>query len=392
MKFDPQDWFQVQQQLWKLWQSAITPSGSASAFPFGNYDIGEFWRQFGFGQSPAFDPTSVFVSMLQPWFRAVPRNDPAADFTSWLTQGLQEFLRGATGAAEAPASPFEFVNSFMQAPLKFGQTMGGPGGFPFEDTVWSKLRPSDYAALADLPPLGPTREWELKRRRVQHSVKGEFEAAGAVGRLNAAIYRTAIKRFMQAINRNDPADGDITTLRELYDFWIDIAETAYREKVMTDQYAKAFGRYINASAERSRAWQDLVEEYQQAMNLPQRQEIDALIKGQHALREEVRELSRRPAGDDDVQRLTAQIDELTRRVENLQRAALTPIAANDSRQTETAPDTQKASERESKPAAAARKRSPAPKKKIKPPSRSTYRPRSSAADEFDIGIFGPLND
>jgi hypothetical protein len=226
---------------------------------------------------------------------------------------------------------------------------------------------------------------------LQRTLKDEIDAGNALARQTGAIYQNALKRFFKAVSRNDPADGEINSLRELYDFWIDIAEKAYHEKVMTEQYAQIFGRYINASAQRRKSWQGFIDDCQQAMNLPHRRELDALIKGHHDLRNEVRELGKRSAAEIEFVEITERLDALSRQVVSLHEASILPA--------EPAPPVEPRAAASDPPAntppvprIATIKRKVPPAKRARPASSTKRASQRQAADEFDIGAFGARGD
>ena len=306
----PWDWMNAQQQLWRQWQSFM--SGGNPAPQFGADSFANFWRPFGFDAASAANPSSLFSSMFAPWAAAAAPQDGADDIGRWL-QRLLEGLQSAAGGTAANG-PGAFVDAFLRSPF------GAFGNFtqsPFASGDWMNMKPSEFAGLFDLPPLGPGREWETKWRELHGAAKEEFEAHGALGRQLGRIYYRALKDFARVLRDNDPADGDITNLRELYDLWIDVAESAYRERAMTDEYARTFGRVINANSRSRSAWQTLLNDYQEALNVPNRREIDSLIARQMELVARVRELEA-SAPLQLAEELSTQHTELAARVEVLE--------------------------------------------------------------------------
>ena len=306
----PSDWMAAQQQLWQQWQSFM--SGGNSTPQFGTERFANFWRPFGFNAANAANPASLFSTMFAPWAAVGAQQNAPEDIGRWLQRLLEGLQSAAGGAAEH--DPFSFMNSFLRSPL------GAFGNFtqsPFASGDWLNMKPSEFAGLFDLPPLGPGREWETKWRELHSAAKEEFEASGALGRQLGQIYYRALKEFARILRDNDAADGDITNLRGLYDLWVDVAEAAYRDRAMTEDYAQAFGRTINANSRSRNAWQSLLNDYQEAMNLPNRREIDSLIARQAELVARVAELeAREPSFDADA--LAAKQAEFAARIDKLE--------------------------------------------------------------------------
>lgn len=309
----PSDWLNAQQQLWRQWQSFM--GGGKPTPQFGAESFANFWRPFGFDPAATAEPASLFSSMFAPWTAAGAQPGGTADIGQWL-QRLLEGLQNAAGGTTAANNPAAFVESFLCSP--FG-AFGNFSQSPFAGGDWMNMKPSEFAGLFDLPPLGPGREWETKWRELHSAAKEEFEANGALGRQLAQVYYRALKDFARTLRDNDPADGDITNLRELYDLWIDVAESAYRERAMTDDYARTFGRVINANSRSRNAWQTLLSDYQEALNVPSRREIDSLIARQSELVARVNELEAN-ATPHAAAELSARHAELAARVDMLENA------------------------------------------------------------------------
>lgn len=308
----PSDWLNAQQQLWQQWQSFM--SGGTPTPQFGAESFANFWRPFGFDAAAATNPANLFSSMFAPWAAVGAQPGGANDIGRWL-QRLLEGLQSAAGGTAAN-NPAAFIDSFLRSP--FG-AFGNFAQSPFASGDWMNMKPSEFAGLFDLPPLGPGREWETKWRELHRAAKEEFEANGALGRQLAQIYTHALKDFARILRDNDAADGDITNLRELYDLWIDVAESAYRKRAMTDDYARTFGRVINANSRSRNAWQTLLNDYQEALNLPSRREIDSLIARQAELAARVSELEA-TASPHVAEELSTRHTDLAARVAELENA------------------------------------------------------------------------
>ena len=250
----------------------------------------------------------------------------AQSFVSWLNGGVDEFLRQTVSER-----PFAFANTadFFKAP---------PHSWPFAAAADLSLfapgrkksgASSLFLGLKDLPPLGLGREWETAWRELYAAHEEQQEAAQVISRQVAAIFQTATKRFINAVNTDDGSENEITSLRELYGFWVSIAEEAYAETVMIVQYSQAFGRFINAIAGFRQSLQKITDDLATALNLLNRTDVDAIIHRQHTLEAQVRALEtavqNRP--DSDSKELKDRVDALSERIEQLVSAAAKEPAA-----------------------------------------------------------------
>lgn len=289
----PPEWLEAQQKFWRKWRSGLDEDGS-KALPFG--DLGGLWRQFGINsESGDSDPVSL-----------------------WLNQSLQSLLKNAAGEKGSPLGAWSDI---FRSPLSLWP-------FSFSDTAdrdsvadWQAKPASAFLKLQDLPPLGLSREWEIGLRDVRQAHAEEQKAAQALARQLSPIVQIAIKRFFTALNTSEGEQDEITSLRELYDLWISIAEQAYAEKVMTKQYSQAFGHYINASARLRKASQKIASDLAEAMNLPNRRELDAIISRQHRLEAEVRALGKPAVHTTDYTDLEFRIEALSQRLDGVAAAS-----------------------------------------------------------------------
>jgi len=380
---DPNTPIEVQQQLWRFWRSLFEAASGGAAGATGNDGLSAFWRQFGLDPGKLDGPTEAFTRLFNPWLMgASGAAAPAPEaFGQWLNQSLQDLLRNSVGSTENHNSPFAAMNEFFRSPLRLWQSAFANSAGPFGTAGFSPMAPSQLAALADLPPLGLTREWEIAWREVQRAYAEQVDAGGALGRQIGAIYHTALKRFIKATSYDDRDDSEITSLRELYDLWVSIAEQAYAEKVMTAEYSQAFGRFINASARSAKARQELANDVQEAMNLPNRRELDSIIRTQHGLRAEVRSLGARAVNRVDIDVLTSRVEHLSRKLDALAAAPTEkPKAAKKPKkaQAKSAPARRATS--------GAKRKRPASKRRSK-----TASPASRSGGEFDIGSFVPTD-
>ena len=332
---DPNAWMDLQQQFQRLWQTLLQQGNSGST---DEHSPGSAWSQFGFGTNR---------SQLGPEV-----------FSQWLNKSLRDLL-----GAPLQGSPFG----------------GGVGSNPFANTGWSVMSPSEFVAMKDLPPLGLNRETELRWRELTEALTDQVNASNQLGRHLAGVYTTALKRFQKSITDNKNDDSEITSLRELYDLWVSIAEQAYAEQVMTPEYSQVFGNCINTSARARKIWQELSDAAQASMNLPNRRELDSVIERQHVLQAEVRALGDRVLSDNDLNALSARIDALSQQLDGLTPAVRNKAPADDHLATK---NKNKKPTPIAQASAKIKREGSAAKRPRKAKARS---PAARSAHEFDIG-------
>lgn len=382
MANDLPDWMEMQRDLGRVWQSILKQIPNAGRDRPDNDGIGQFLRQFGLDLGGAGDPMAAFTKLFNP--SAIASLGPIGSdpFSEWLNRCVEDLLRSSADGSSNTS--FNVMDAFLRSPLRLWQSAADKTDPPFNPASWSPMALGAFTQGCDLPPLGLTREWEIRWRTVQRANTDQVDAGTALGRQLGSIYHTALKRFATAIHDHNPADGEISSVRELYDLWISIAEQAYAEQVMTPEYSQAFGHYINASARYRKARQGLSDDICEAMNLPSRRELDSIIERQHALQADLRDLAARSINDIDL-------DALNRRVEaiSLQLDEMAVVRAHKSHaKTRAKPKRPRAK------AASGQRVAPGAKRK---PSASKHRGKSTVtesrgAGEFDIDGIASRDD
>lgn len=127
--------------------------------------------------------------------------------------------------------------------------------------------------FSDWPALGLARDWQLRLQRCWHALAAEREAGAHLRTLQWRALRAGCERCNRALSMPGPA---ITSLRGLYDLFVDQIEAAWRETAMTDEYARAFGASVNASLALRMAVRDLVQPVLGLLELAGRAELDAI--------------------------------------------------------------------------------------------------------------------
>jgi class III poly(R)-hydroxyalkanoic acid synthase PhaE subunit len=150
----------------------------------------------------------------------------------------------------------------------------------------------DMQRFLSVPALGYTREaQEQGREMVRLTLEYQRAAQAytlAFRNLGMETYKRLQQRLAERAERREP----VTTLRGLYDLWIDAAEEAYLELVSTESYAEVYGRVVNALMAVKHHGRNMVDEVVEGMGLPTRHGLSTLQRRQQELRREVTALRR----------------------------------------------------------------------------------------------------
>ena len=219
----------------------------------------------------------------------------------------------------------------------------------------------------DWPAVGPYREWIDAGKELQEALIAQRRTAGMLSERYQQAVEVALARFAEFLR--DTSGAPITSLKSLYDAWVDIAEGAYVEEVMTDAFAADFAAWINATSAvqlKLRGWQDRIAG---VTGLPNRSEVDALLERQ-------KEMTR------EIESLRAAIDEL-RQARIMTDMQERPTSEAKVRSTPKA---------RKKPAASSAPRASKPAGSRRQAARGRKRETKPATGEFDIAGILPDRD
>lgn len=94
----------------------------------------------------------------------------------------------------------------------------------------------------------------------------------------------ALNRLQERILARGTAGQGLNSLREIFDLWIECSESAWAEQVFTDEYARRYGRLVNALMAFKCHVQGLVDETLAAANMPTREGMDSLQRSQRDMK------------------------------------------------------------------------------------------------------------
>ncbi|CAA6800872.1 MAG: Poly(R)-hydroxyalkanoic acid synthase, class III, PhaE subunit [uncultured Thiotrichaceae bacterium] len=97
----------------------------------------------------------------------------------------------------------------------------------------------------------------------------------------------ALRAYMKKLSKEEQ---EVTTLRELFDTWVNVNEKQYAEFVLSLQYQAVYGNMVNAFMRLKSAMNEQVERLYKAANLPTRSEFNAALQKQQFLKRENRAL------------------------------------------------------------------------------------------------------
>lgn len=225
------------------------------------------------------DPTPSYDDWARTWLESqqqawqawlggdtvtAPDADPTAALGAWLGE------EGSALGAEVGTRLVAQGQQFLQLAESLGESLAAQakGGTEtdwqavFDDTferVRAALVPDDAGEAHPVGALGGLlQEWQKMAARIGLPATPSMAAdAGpaattyntalhAYGTQLADIQRDALERLQQELNDQRAAGGAITSLRALYDLWVDASEAAYAEQATTPAFVSAQSGLVHA--------------------------------------------------------------------------------------------------------------------------------------------------
>lgn len=148
----------------------------------------------------------------------------------------------------------------------------------------------EAASALNQPAFGFAREHQA---RWQGLLKAQLEHQKAMSRYNSLLRQSseqAFALFESRLAEHEAPGRQLTSVRAIFDLWIDAAEEAYAQTAMTPEFREVYGDMVNTQMRLRAASQGELEQLCRALGLPTRSEVTATHRKLHALEREVRTL------------------------------------------------------------------------------------------------------
>ncbi|MCA1853388.1 MAG: class III poly(R)-hydroxyalkanoic acid synthase subunit PhaE [Beggiatoa sp.] len=210
-------------------------------------------------------------------------NDWKAMLTGGSPADMTQAMRGLMPFFELPFETWmRTVSGFSVLPGDFLQALKPEGLRQVTDEVHDRI-----GRFLSVPSVGYTREWQDQNQRGAKLVLDYQRALQEYLNAHARLGLDTIERFSKRVMQRAETGQEITSLREVYDLWVDAGEAAYSEFVLTEEYAAIYGRLVNALMALKHHSQNLVDEAVGAANLPTRRGMTTLQCRQQEVRREI---------------------------------------------------------------------------------------------------------
>ncbi|RME33678.1 MAG: class III poly(R)-hydroxyalkanoic acid synthase subunit PhaE [Gammaproteobacteria bacterium] len=317
------DWFRLQQQYWDAWQGLSKRAMEA------------------LGTAPAEVPVNPWAEGLEQWWKAMAPIAPSegqevfehlldqgrnffalGDQFTRLLQGLEEAQQAGSQWQEVLRQRFDEMkemfsgmtgavppNPFTQMPLdtilrtlSTGMPLPGDLFHDIRSQAWGKAGEQLHEHVTrflSVPGVGYTRETQEQLQTLASRALEYQRALQEFNQAHAHLAGETLDRLLQRLLEKAERDEAVTSLRELYDLWVDCAEEAYARFANSEEYSRLYGKVVNALMAFKQEERRLVDEFFSAIGAPSSRDFNNLARQQHELRRDLfrvqRELAAAPS-------------------------------------------------------------------------------------------------
>ena len=306
-------WMEAQRRYWDAWMDmarrgleATTPAQKASANPWADA-MEQWWKSVAPNTpKPAQDLLGQMVNLGKSYFsmaEGLGKMDPTTDTTqiveNWTRmmteafssagQGMNPFAGVAGKAGRQGLAfwdlPFDTVSRTMSAGMPF------PGDFM---KAFEVERPTDVREQMDrmlsAPALGYARESQEQHQKFTRLML-EYEQAMTEYQTGfGGLGSRSMEAFKKRLEARAQEGGPVNSIREVFNIWVDACEEIYADYAMSDEYARRYGRMVNALMAVKHQGAQLVDEWLEAMNMPTRGDLGTVQRRLHDTRADYQRL------------------------------------------------------------------------------------------------------
>jgi class III poly(R)-hydroxyalkanoic acid synthase PhaE subunit len=164
----------------------------------------------------------------------------------------------------------------LSAGAAFGGAFGGMpgmGGFPGMGAFTGM---SGFPGAFAMPALGPTREQQESWQRLMQHAARSAQAQMQVGTQWNDIIGRALRELGERVTPRIKSGGAVGSLKEIYDLWVDSAESVYAQAARSAAFVQAQAELTNATSQLRTAQRELLEEWARQFDLPTRAELNSI--------------------------------------------------------------------------------------------------------------------
>jgi polyhydroxyalkanoate synthase subunit PhaE len=286
------DFAAIARQYWDMWGNALRDAAPATGFDTGMpnmsgmRDMLDTWTKQVGGASPFGNILNHFNHQNSDWYTQMQQ--VAAQFIGRDHRASD--VVNAWKNAFGNSHPFESLLESMRGPGLESIMQWSESAAP-----WMNSKRNDLIAALDMPAFGMNREHQ---ERMQALAKAQLQMQAAFDAFNgllSKISQDSFHRFELMLAEREEPGRQLTTVRALFDLWVDAAEDAWAEAALSQEYRSIFGELANAQMRVRSALKAINEHTANMLGLPGRTELDSAHRKIAELERHVRRMQREAA-------------------------------------------------------------------------------------------------
>ena len=301
-------WMNSQQNYWKAWSDLAQRGMKAPEAPKNPLADGlaQWWQAVSPMTPP--DGRQVFDKLMDvskgyftmaERFMSGTQNKPDGGMeaiNAWLENMQKSWSDWSQmGSAFRPdamfgADQFKGMNTFLDLPMDTWNRLAAnimpmPGDYTkaFHQNGSQPMQ-DQFNKFMSVPAVGYSRESQEQYQILAQRQMDYLAATQAYQMAFGKLGMESGKGFQAALQERMKEGKPISSLRELYDQWVEMSEAAYAEFVMTEEYQTLYGRLVNTLLALKQQMARMVDQTLEAMNMPTHAEISTLQCRQQELR------------------------------------------------------------------------------------------------------------
>lgn len=258
------------QQSWDAWSEALRVAGWPSTAMPGWPEALEWWKWLAnAGASDGGDLVARSNARAGEWFgrmqQAIAGHAGRQPTPTQIVEAWREALLGGDGGdrAAGPFGPFH------------GRGLREAGQWVEAILPYLEAIRCESAGLLSLPTFGIAREHQERLQKLAQAQVEFQQRSAAYGAVLVQVGKRAFELFEDKLTACQAPGRQLTSMRALFDLWIDAAEDAYAEAAASPEFGKLQGALVNAQMRLRAGIQRELESICGLFGMPTRTEVDA---------------------------------------------------------------------------------------------------------------------
>lgn len=242
-------------------------------------------KQLSMGQVPNGD-FGLGQMNLEAWNKAL-KSMGMEQFSGMQMPNMQNFQMPGFEQFQQAFHNNPFQNPQATNPFQAFQTINNPfSQMPNTPQAWA----DQMRQALGSPAVGYSRESQEAWQKLASLMVDYQEAMQAYLQAFAKQGNQSIEELRERVSKLTAEGQSISSLRDLYNLWVDVNEEAYAVFAMSDEYQVVYGDMVNAFMALKEGMNKQAEQMYRSMNIPTRTEVNSAYEKQQNLKRENRQL------------------------------------------------------------------------------------------------------